>query len=192
MGHYMRDRAILVLLWVSCLAGHEGRSSSQADMINKLREKIMHSWSEVNIARAISPHDVDAFYHRIIKAHLELYGALCAFSAKGNVAVPDELLPICRIMKGLCLSHDAWCAEQKRTITIGAYYLMLAITQIWSFATKGSLPDSVEQSVDLLEREEHSEFCYAAPQGRIENISASDSFIIGNADAGGVRIAIGS
>lgn len=161
-GLYIRNKGFLLLLWIFLIRGQEHEESHVVNL-KDLQEKIMSSWSEVNIARAISPHNAEAFYHRIIKAHLELYSVLCNVASQKNF-LSHELLPVYRTLKGLCLSHDAWCSEQKRTITIGAYCLMLAIMQVWCFATKGSLPHSVEQSVDLLECEENSEFSNSTPQ----------------------------
>lgn len=163
IGRYIRDRSMLMIVWISCAQGYEMKNYSQTDIINQLREKIMQSWSEVNIARAISPHHVDVFYHRIIKAHLELYDVLCVFVTRGH-PFPEDLLPLYRILKGLYISHKAWCAEQKRSVTIGAYYLMCAILQMWCFATQETLPELNELSVDLSECKEQAELCYTSPE----------------------------
>lgn len=162
-GRYIRNQGVLLLVWMFLIQGHEQDYVAQTSSLKTLQEKIMSSWSEVNIARAISPHNAEAFYHRIIKAHLELYSALCEVASEKNF-LSHELIPVYRTLRGLCISHDAWCSEQKRTVTVGPYCLMLAIMQVWCFATKGALPHSVEQSIDLLECEENGEFSNSAPQ----------------------------
>ena len=162
-GRNIRNQGILLLIGICSMMGQEEEKSLHIIGLKELQEKIMNSWSEVNIARAISPHNSEAFYHRIVKAHLDLYSVLCGVASQEKF-LSHELLPVYRTLKGLCASHDAWCSEQKRGVTIGAYCLMLAIMQMWCFATKGSLPSSLEQSIDLLECEENSEFSNTTPQ----------------------------
>jgi hypothetical protein len=159
---YIRNQAMALLLCISFLEGHEQENPTDLGRLGRLHEKIMRSWSEINIARAISPYNAEAFYQRIIKAHLELYEVLCTIASEGNF-LSHELAPLYRTFKGLCVSHDSWCTEQKPTTTIGAYYLMIAIMQIWCFAAKGALPPSLEQSVNLLEHEEYGDLGHTAP-----------------------------
>lgn len=139
---------LFVLVGLSCAKEIETTEQLHGEVLKQLESKIMSSWNEVNIARAISPYSVINFNPRIIRSYSDLYTTLCEGTSQGRF-LSHELLSLFRIFKGLCVSHDAWCAEQSPAMTMGAYCLMKAIVHMWRFAVNDELPPQ-EQSVDLL------------------------------------------
>lgn len=150
MGSRYILNCMIVCITTSLLCAKEVHQAVQFSNKNleQLEAKIMNSWNEVNIARAISPHGAVKFHNRIVRSYSDLYTTLCEVTSQGRF-LSHELLSLFRIFKGLCISHDAWCAEQNSAMTIGAYCLMKAIVHMWRFAVNDELPPK-EQSVDLL------------------------------------------